>query len=70
MGDADSDDAGSDSKPIDDDEPMQQQTAIFSRPLGPSDMNEHQLRRMQLSDNDRAFMSRVKQQGNALIILF
>lgn len=47
-----------------DDAPMQEQRAIFSRPLEHSDMNESQLRRMQLSDNDRALMNRVKQQGN------
>jgi hypothetical protein len=47
----------------DDDAPMQEQTPIFSRPLGPSDMTESQLRRLQMSDNDRAFMNRIKTQG-------
>lgn len=47
----------------DDDVPMQEQRAIFSRPLGPNDMNESQLKRMQFSDNDRAFMNRIKTQG-------
>lgn len=46
-----------------DDTPMQQQNPIFSRPLEAKDMNENQLRRLQLSENDRAFMNRVKQQG-------
>jgi hypothetical protein len=47
-----------------DNEPMQEQRALFSRPLGPEEMNENQLRRLQLSENDRAFMNRVKTQGD------
>lgn len=47
-----------------DDTPMQEQRAIFSRPLEAKDMNETQMRRLQLSENDQAFMNRVKQQGN------
>lgn len=43
--------------------PMQEQKPLFSRPLGPDEMNESQMRRMQLSESDRAFMSRVKAQG-------
>ncbi|CAH1710803.1 unnamed protein product [Chironomus riparius] len=53
----------------DDDEesmPMQEQRPIFSRTLGPNDMNESQLKRMQLSENDRAFMNRVKTQDEAI----
>lgn len=46
-----------------DQEPMREQQALFSRPLGPDEMNEGQMRRMQLSENDRAFMSRGKNQG-------
>lgn len=65
LGDDDSDDNSNESKPKEDDGPMQEQRAIFSRPLGPQDMNESQLRRLQLSDNDRAFMSRIKNQGRA-----
>ena len=30
----------------------------------PNDMNENQLRRLQMSENDKAFMGRVKTQGN------
>jgi hypothetical protein len=66
MGD-ESDDNSNESKPKsntdDDEESMQEQRPIFSRPLGPNDMNESQLKRLQLSDNDRAFMNRVKNQG-------
>lgn len=46
-----------------DNEPMQEQQPLFSRPLGPDEMNETQMRRLQLSDNDRSFMNRVKNQG-------
>lgn len=46
-----------------DHEPMREQLPLYSRPLGPDEMNESQMRRMQLSDNDRAFMNRVKTQG-------
>ncbi|KAL7044433.1 hypothetical protein ACKWTF_001911 [Chironomus riparius] len=56
----------------DDDEesmPMQEQRPIFSRPLGPNDMNESQLKRMQLSENDRAFMNRVKTQVDEEVFL-
>lgn len=66
MGD-DSDDNSNESKPKiskeDDEESMQEQRPIFSRALGPNDMNESQLKRLQLSENDRAFMNRVKNQG-------
>ena len=64
----DSDDSNNnnESKAMMDDTPMQEQRAIFSRPLESSDMNESQFRRMQLSENDRALMNRVKQQGNIL----
>lgn len=58
-----SDDSNNDSKLLMDDTPMQEQRPIFSRPLEQSDMNETQMKRMQLSENDRAFMNRVKQQG-------
>lgn len=47
-----------------DQEPMQEQKALYSRPLGPDEMNENQMRRLQLSENDRAFMNRVKTQGD------
>lgn len=63
MGD-DSDDNYEETKAMADETPMQEQRAIFSRPLEHSDMNENQLRRLQLSENDRALMNRVKQQGN------
>jgi hypothetical protein len=63
----DSDENSNESKPKnksdDDEEPMAEQKPIFSRPLGPNDMNESQLRRLQLSDSDRAFMNRIKNQG-------
>jgi hypothetical protein len=62
----DSDDSN-ESKPSnkheDDDAPMQEQRPIFSRALGPNDMTESQLRRLQMSDSDRAFMNRIKTQG-------
>lgn len=47
-----------------DNEPMREQQPLFSRPLGPDEMNENQMRRLQLSENDRAFMNRVKNQGD------
>lgn len=47
-----------------DNQPMQEQRPLYSRPLGPDEMNENQMRRMQLSENDRAFMNRVKNQGD------
>lgn len=53
-----------------DNEPMQEQRALFSRPLGPDEMNENQMRRLQLSENDRAFMNRVKNQGDYLKLTF
>ena len=69
MGD-ESDDNSNESKPKnnsdDDEESMQEQRPIFSRALGPNDMNESQLKRMQLSENDRAFMNRVKTQGKCV----
>lgn len=40
------------------------QNPLFSRPLVQDDLNENQLKRMQLSDNDRTVLSRVKNQGN------
>ena len=43
---------------------MQEQIPLFSRPLGPDEVNETQMKRLQLSENDRAFMSRVKSQGD------
>lgn len=46
-----------------DHEPMREQLPLYSRPLGPDEMNENQMRRLQLSENDRAFMNRVKNQG-------
>ena len=46
-----------------DNEPMQEQQPLYSRPLGPDEMNENQMRRLQLSGDDRAFMNRVKNQG-------
>lgn len=46
-----------------DNEPMQEQRALFSRPL-PDELNENQMRRLQLSESDRAFMNRVKTQGD------
>ena len=67
MGD-DSDDGNNDSKQFLDDAPMQEQKPLFSRPLEAKDMNENQLRRMQLSEDDRAFMNRVKQQGKLRIL--
>lgn len=47
-----------------DNEPMQEQRPLYSRPLGPDEMNDTQMRRLQLSENDRAFMNRVKTQGD------
>ncbi|XP_070505303.1 putative mediator of RNA polymerase II transcription subunit 26 isoform X2 [Chironomus tepperi] len=68
-----SDDNSNESKPNsnkdDDEESMQEQRPIFSRPLGPNDMNESQLKRMQLSDNDRSFMNRVKNQVDEEVFL-
>lgn len=64
----DSNNNNNESKAMMDDTPMQEQRAIFSRPLETSDMNESQLRRMQLSENDRVLMNRVKQQGNIRIV--
>lgn len=58
-----SDENESEQQRIIDNEPMQEQQALFSRPLGPDEMNETQLRRLQLSEQDRAFMNRVKNQG-------
>lgn len=43
--------------------PAELQQPHYSRPLGPADMNENQLRKLQLSDHDRALMNRVKNQG-------
>lgn len=43
------------------DEPAEPQQPLFSRPLGPENMNENQLRK--LTDADRAFMNRVKNDG-------
>lgn len=63
MGDDSDDNNNDDNRAMMDDAPMQEQRAIYSRPLEHSDMNETQLRRLQLSENDRAFMNRVKQQG-------
>lgn len=47
-----------------DNQPMQEQRPLYSRPLGPDEMNESQMRRLQLSESDRAFMNRVKNQGD------
>lgn len=58
----DSDDNDSEQQRIDN-EPMQEQQPLYSRPLGPDEMNESQMRRLNLTDNDRAFMNRVKNQG-------
>lgn len=58
----DSDDNDSEQQRIDN-EPMQEQQPLYSRPLGPDEMNENQMRRLNLTDNDRAFMNRVKNQG-------
>lgn len=46
-----------------DNEPMREQLPLYSRPLGPDEMNENQMRRLQMTENDRAFMNRVKNQG-------
>lgn len=62
--DDDTDEIDSESKQMLDDQPMREQRPIFSRPLEQGDMNENQMRRLQMSENDRAFMNRVKQQGN------
>lgn len=43
--------------------PAELQQPHYSRPLGPADMNENQLRKLQLTDNDRILMNRVKNQG-------
>lgn len=59
----DSDESEAEQQRIDN-EPMREQHPLFSRPLGPDEMNETQMRRLQLSENDRAFMNRVKTQGN------
>lgn len=58
----DSDDSEVEQQRVDS-EPMQEQQPLYSRPLGPEEMNENQMRRLQLTDNDRAFMNRVKNQG-------
>lgn len=58
----DSDDNDAEQQRIDN-LPMQEQQPLFSRPLGPDEMSETQMRRLQLSENDRAFMNRVKNQG-------
>lgn len=72
MGD-DSDDNSNESKPkmsdYDDDAPMQEQLPIFSRALGPNDMNESQLKRLQMSEKDRAFKNHVRHQGRQLLPL-
>lgn len=65
----DSDDGSNESKQMMDDTPMQEQRAIYSRPLEAKDMNESQMKRTQLSENDRAFMNRVKQQGKVKILI-
>jgi hypothetical protein len=44
-----------------DNEPMREQMPLFSRPM---EMDESQMRRLQLSEHDRAFMNRVKNQGD------
>lgn len=59
-----SDDNSSETRSETTEEPMQEQKPSYSRPLGPQDMNESQLRRLQMTENDRAFMNRVKTQGN------
>lgn len=59
----DSDDNEAEQRRIDN-EPMQEQRALFSRPLETEDLNENQMRRLQLSESDRAFMNRVKTQGD------
>lgn len=60
----DDDSNSADEKVETEEDPMEIQQPLFSRPLGPNDMNENQLRRLQMSDNDKAFMGRVKTQGN------
>lgn len=59
----DSDESEAEQQRIDN-EPMREQQPLFSRPLGPDELSETQMRRLQLSENDRAFMNRVKTQGN------
>jgi hypothetical protein len=59
------DENGTQNEPVDD-QPPQLQQAQFSRPLQYTDMNENQLRRLQLNEHDRALMNRVKNQGKSL----
>jgi hypothetical protein len=47
-----------------DNEPMREQLPLFSRPM---EMDDSQMRRLQLSEQDRAFMNRVKNQGDYLM---
>lgn len=47
-----------------DDQPAELQQPHYARPLGPADMNENQLRKLNMSESDRAFMNRVKSDGN------
>jgi hypothetical protein len=44
-------------------EPMREQLPLYSQTMI-DDVNDAQMKRLQLSENDRAFMSRVKNQGN------
>jgi hypothetical protein len=46
-------------------QPSLLQQPHYARPLGPGDMNETQLRRLQLNEHDRALMNRVKNQGKS-----
>jgi hypothetical protein len=55
-------DDGTRNEPLDE-QPAQLQQPQYSRPLQYTDMNETQLRRLQLNEHDKALMNRVKNQG-------
>lgn len=59
---------GNDSE-INEEDPVEYQKPHYAKPLGPNDMNESQLKRLQLNENDRAIMNRVKAQGENSIQL-
>ncbi|CAO1307363.1 unnamed protein product [Diamesa serratosioi] len=65
----DDDSNSADEKVETEEDPMEIQQPLFSRPLGPNDMNENQLRRLQMSDNDKALMGRVKTQVDSEVYL-
>ena len=44
-------------------EPAELQQPHYARPLGPENMNENQLRKLNLMEHDRAFMNRIQNDG-------